>query len=123
DYSETDGIIEAKLWGFGVNSAELRERHAEWLDDFVVPILADGGSLALVGEASRSGAAAHNRVLSIRRAKGVLEHLRRSVGVVRHVDATTSNGFDVRSVGGVGETAAAAAGRRDGTEDAFYRAV
>jgi len=123
DYSETCGIVEAKLWGFGVNSAELRKRHAEWLDDFVVPILADGGSIALVGEASRSGAASHNQVLSIRRAKGVLEHLRRAVGVVRHVDATGSNGFDVRSVGGVGEAAAADAGRRDGTEEAFFRAV
>lgn len=123
DFSRECGDVEAKLFGFGVNSAELRGRHIAWLDDYVVPILADGGSLSLVGEASRTGTNRHNQGLSVDRAHSVLEYVRRHVhGPVRGLDATMLP-FEVPTFRGVGERAAARVGQRDGTEDAYYRAV
>src|SRR5262245_42278645 len=119
DYSQACGIIEGKLFGFRINSAELKKAHVAWLNHFVVPILVDGGSITVVGEASRTVSAGHNRALSVRRAQSVVAHLQRQVGLVR----SRCGAVDAESISGVGESAAAAAGLRDGTEDGFYRAV
>lgn len=116
DYTDTCGIVEGKLYGFAVNSVELKEQHIRWLDEFVVPILEDGGSVSLVGEASRTGSASYNKLLSQRRAQKVLEHLQLQ-------QRTAFSRYDLGSVSAVGELAAKKAGLRDGTEDAFYRAV
>jgi hypothetical protein len=53
DYSEKCGIVDAKIYRFRVNSAVLRSQHKDWLKDNVAPILAEGGGITLVGEASR----------------------------------------------------------------------
>jgi outer membrane protein OmpA-like peptidoglycan-associated protein len=71
DISEL-GIIEGWLSGFDIDSAGLKVKHRAWLDNHVVPVLQGGGSIAITGMASRSGAAAHNLALSKRRASAVL---------------------------------------------------
>jgi hypothetical protein len=114
------GFTEATLVGFGVNSARLEAVHRTWLDDNVVPLLEAGGGLVLVGYASRTGSQAHNARLSAARVSAVSSHLRSQVaarGVIAVSDNLPVNDF------AVGETAAAAAGAKDGTEDPQFRAV
>ena len=111
-------FTEAKLVGFRINSAELQLVHKTWLNDNIVPIMLDGGSAVLAGYASRSGSAAHNLKLSGRRAEAVAGHIRIGAagrGMLSMSAITVNPAF--------GETAAAAAGQKDGTEDALYRAV
>ncbi|NNF38175.1 MAG: OmpA family protein, partial [Gemmatimonadetes bacterium] len=76
DYTEAWEQEEAKLYDFGINSAQLGEAHRRWLSNRVVPILVRGGSITVVGEASRTGSFRHNDALSLRRAKAVLAYLR-----------------------------------------------
>jgi len=51
----------------------------------------------------------------------VLTHLRKNVR--GQVSYSMNSGYEVKSVNGVGETMAEQAGQRDGSEDAFHRAV
>jgi hypothetical protein len=117
DLSES-GVAEARLVGFRINSSELHPLHKTWLDDNIVPILRDGGGAGIWGYASRSGIAAHNLRLSVQRAESVADYVRRKTAM----RGPLSTSGDI--VGpSLGEYAAALAGQKDGTEDAYYRAV
>jgi len=120
DYSESD-VVEATLVGFDINSQRLHLAHRIWLDENIVPILNEGGGVAIVGHASRSGSAIHNLKLSIARAKAVAAHLRQKVvnGGTIAVSGSPINA----NTAGLGESAAADAGVKDGTEDRYSRAV
>jgi outer membrane protein OmpA-like peptidoglycan-associated protein len=115
------GVIEGRLIGFAIDSAALHPKHCAWLDKHVVPVLAGGGSIWITGFASRSGSAAHNRVLSKRRVSAVLAYLQRNVR--RHVSYRIGSDYSVIDAAGIGERGAELSGQKDGTEDSFYRAV
>jgi outer membrane protein OmpA-like peptidoglycan-associated protein len=106
-------VATAWLFGFRTDSAALHPKHCSWLDSQVVPLLAGGGSVTILGLASRSGSAAHNLALSKRRASAVLAYLRRKVR--KH--------FSVRDFLAKGESLAELQGKKDGTENIWDRAV
>lgn len=106
-------VVSGRLMNFRVNSAALRPDHKQWLNDYVVPVLRNGGALTIVGHASRSGSASYNERLSLRRAQAVQKFLQQRVG----------RPFRVRRMDGEGESAAAARGIRDGRELGYDRAV
>jgi len=101
------------LFNFDLDSDALKHEHRIGLLDGVVPQLRAGGSLSVVGLASRSGARAHNRALSGGRAERVLAFLRHEV----------PNGFAAKQVVGFGELKAAEEGQPNGTEDPRFRSV
>ena len=117
DLSEP-GMTEAMLVGFRIGSAELHLLHKIWLDDNIVPIMVEGGGATIAGYASRSGSAGRNMQLSAERSKSVANYVR-----------TKTAGRGLLLVPGItldpalGESAAKAAGQKDGTEDPYYRAV
>jgi hypothetical protein len=115
------GMIDGRLIGFAINSAVLHLKHCSWLDKHVVPILAGGGSVSLLGLTSRSGSAAYNLALSKRRASAVLAYLRRSVR--RHVTYKMGSGYEVKQAAAGGEGMAEFEGQKDGTEDPYWRQV
>jgi outer membrane protein OmpA-like peptidoglycan-associated protein len=106
-------VLTARLTHFAIGSAVLRPDHQRFLEQEVAPRLRKGGSVTLVGLASRSGSAATNQALSSRRMEAVLQRLRQLAG----------SRFRVNLATGAGEVAAASAGMRDGSEDASGRAV
>jgi len=101
------------LYNFDVDDSYLKIDHQKALEASVVPILRKGGSLSIVGLASRSGSFRHNDYLSVERAEGVRTFLQKCV----------PNGFAVREFKGFGERKAQLDGQRDGTEDERYRCV
>jgi hypothetical protein len=105
-----DGIL---LFNFDVDGAQLKPEHEKVLRTEVAPTLRSGGSLSVVGLASRSGKAGHNEALSLRRARAVLGYLERMI----------PQRFPVRTLSGFGERKAAAEGYRDGVEDERFRSV
>lgn len=107
------GTTSARLSQFAVNSDVLLEGHRIWLNDMISPLLRGGGSVSLIGLASRTGSDSHNLALSKRRATAVLAFLRLCTGrSFNHLFST-----------GTGEAMAALAGQADGTEDGTHRAV
>ena len=103
------------IYNFDIDGDELKEGHREALTSAVVPILSStsGGSVSIVGLASRTGRVAHNDALSGRRARRTLDFLRHAV----------PRGFPARQVTGFGERKAAQEGVPDGTEDERFRSV
>jgi len=102
----------ALLFAFDIGEASLKPKHKEWLDTNVVPFLKSATRIALSGTASRSGSDKFNQALSQRRVKSVKDYL-----VGKGAKATTI------AEAASGEQPAAAAGQKDGTEDAKFRAV
>jgi hypothetical protein len=49
------GTITAKLYNFEIGKFDLKQEHSNYLINVVAPILRRGGSLSIVGLASRSG--------------------------------------------------------------------
>lgn len=114
--------VQARLYGFPVNEARLGTVHRAWLDDFVIPIIAAGGSASIVGTASRTGSASQNLALSRRRSRATQLYIgQNSRGPVRCSDFTGTPRGIVGS--GTGEQEAADSGQDDGYEDELYRAV
>jgi len=101
------------LFNFDVDSDALKHEHRVGLLDGVVPQLRAGGSISVVGLASRSGARGHNRALSGSRAE-------RTMAFLRH---EAPNGFVAKQVIGFGELKAVEEGQPDGTEDPRFRSV
>ena len=108
--SHPPGIL---LYNFDVDAARLKPEHEKVLRADVAPTLRSGGSLSIIGLASRSGRARHNEDLSLRRARAVLAYLQRVI----------PERFAVQTVRGFGERKAAAEGYRDGVEDERFRSV
>jgi hypothetical protein len=103
----------ALAFAFDIGQAGLKDAHRSWLDANVLPMVNAGGSIMVIGMASRSGPDAGNLALSKRRADAVVAHLR----------GKTRTAFNVASQTAVGEQAAKLAGLRDGVEGERWRAV
>jgi hypothetical protein len=101
------------IFNFDVGGAQLKLEHQSFLRAQVVPRLKQGGSVSIVGLASRTGSTAFNQHLSQRRAERTLAFLRGEV----------TRGFVARNVIGFGEMKAKAEGVRDRTEDPRFRSV
>jgi len=71
----TEGIW-GRLSNFDTGSAVLKLEHTTFLEANVVPILRAGGSLRLIGLASRLGNSDHNKMLSRYRLDGAIAFLR-----------------------------------------------
>jgi hypothetical protein len=108
--------LQALLYDFDIDGAELKLSHRQFLQENVVlPLLKDPykkWQLKLRGWASRSGSAAYNVILSSKRVEAVMRFIRNGY----HGDII----FDHE---GLGEVPPTLAGRQDGSEDLFYRAV
>jgi hypothetical protein len=101
------------FYNFDIDGDFLKHEHRVGLLEGVVPTVKAGGSVSVVGLASRGGSARHNLHLSVRRAERTLAFLRDAVprGLVAH------------AVVGVGEMKARAEGQRDGSEHPRFRSV
>ncbi len=101
------------LYNFDTGSSQLKDEHMTFLKSEVVPTLRGGGSVTVVGSASRLGAEARNQDLSERRAKATLDFLRRAA----------PHSFRAAPAIGVGEDQAAIEHYADGNNDERFRAV
>jgi hypothetical protein len=101
------------LFNFNIDGHELKPEHQSFLQTTVVPTLQSGGSISIVGLASRSGRFMHNQHLSVHRAESVRTFLQRTV----------PNGFAVREFKGFGERKAKFDHLPDGSENERYRSV
>src|SRR5262249_22549890 len=106
-------VTTAKLYNFAVGRFDLKIEHRNWLLRVVVPILRSGGSISIVGLASRTGADAFNMKLSENRLQAVLDLLRSEV----------PSGFQIGIEVALGERAAWLAGVKDEVEQEGWRAV
>ncbi len=107
------GTEVVRLSHFNIGSHGLHPDHLAFLTSSVVPVLDKGGSILLMGMASRSGSAASNQALSQRRNDEVLKRLR----------SISRANFKVNQSVAVGEEAARDAKVADGKEDPYWRAV
>jgi hypothetical protein len=101
------------IYNFDIGGDEPKREHRVFLIQAAVPVLQGGGSVSIVGLASRRGSTASNQALSERRASRTLQILR---------DAVPKK-FAVNKVIGVGEMKAQREGYRDNTEDPRFRSV
>lgn len=108
--------VEMSIWicNFTINDHQLKSGHLNALRNYVFPVLVAGGSATIVGMASRTGSKQHNLQLSRRRASSVSNQLLAYTGPVQN---------RLRTVFGVGETAATLGLMADDTESELYRAV
>jgi hypothetical protein len=85
----------ASLFNFDIDDATVKREHQDFLDSVLVPRLkAAPTPVRLVGSASRTGAADHNRALSEKRVNAVRDHLLRR-GVSRALLTTAFTGEDL----------------------------
>ena len=111
------------LYNFDIDGSQVKKEHQRALFSMVMPALRSGGSVCIVGLASRSGSMAHNDLLSLERAKNVLKVLRQNVPAGFSTRLYSGKSATDGQVSGVGERKAKLEGYRDGTEDARFRAV
>ena len=116
-------LLAANLFNFAVDSDRPLLDHDRWLAQVAAPMLSGKASAGarIVGLASRSGSAAHNQRLSVRRAKSIDTSL---ALLVFANDLVNPPGPPPRTtVGGQGEHFAASVGAKDGSEQGQFRAV
>jgi hypothetical protein len=111
------------LYNFDVDGSNLKAEHERALFSSVIPTLRAGGSVSIVGLASRSGSMGHNRQLSLKRANSVLGVLRRSVPRGFNLRAYYGDMRASNRAYGLGEREAKLEGYRDGKEDPRFRSV
>lgn len=111
--SSMGGTARGRLYNFDVDGARLKHEHEVYLRTHIVPALRSGGSVRLIGLASRTGGAEHNRALSQQRIAAVLAFLRGGAG----------QAFQVAEQEAEGEEGARLAGVRDGVEGENWRAT
>lgn len=111
------GGIWMRLYNFSVNRWDLQPDHKLWLDDLAVPFLNEKSAhtFALIGMTSQTGPEAHNRVLSERRAKEVLQYLTR-----RLVGSQLDSNIGLKAMG---EVYAENNNPGGNSEDPYFRAV
>jgi len=101
------------LFNFDIDGAALKHVHHDFLRMYVEPVLKRGGSVTIVGLASRTGKRRHNHLLSEQRARATLAYLRQRV----------RNDFHVNQLVWYGERKAELEGYDDETEDPRFRSV
>lgn len=111
--SQAPDTIAAKLFNFDVGKFAIKPEHSNWLNSVVAPKLRDGGSLTIIGLASRTGSDDFNMLLSHNRLRAVVDLLRKQV----------PNNFKVAFEVAKGERAAMYAGEMDGVENETWRGV
>ena len=111
--SQAPDTIAAKLFNFEVGKFAIKPEHSNWLMSVVVPKLRDGGSLTIIGLASRTGSDDFNMQLSQNRLRAVIDLLRQQV----------PKDFKVALEVAKGERAAMYAGEMDGVENESWRGV
>ena len=111
--SQPPDTIAAKLFNFEVGKFAIKPEHSNWLISVVVPKLRDGGSLTIIGLASRTGSDDFNMQLSQNRLRAAIDLLRQQV----------PNNFKVALEVAKGERAAMYAGETDGVENESWRGV
>lgn len=105
--------LKALLFNFDIDGDQIKEEHKRWLDENVVPLLANINlKVNLRGLASRSGSAAYNKALSERRITSVKNYLSSKSGKAVAIQSFAA-----------GESDAELAGQADTTEDEAFRAV
>jgi hypothetical protein len=89
----------ASLFNFDIDDATVKREHQDWLNSVLVPRLKAAPSpVRLVGSASRSGTAGHDRALSEQRVNAVRDHLLRR-GVSQAFLTTAFTGKDLSVAG------------------------
>ena len=111
--SQAPDTIAAKLFNFEVGKFAIKPEHSSWLISVVAPKLRGGGSLTIIGLASRTGSDDFNMQLSDNRLRAVIDLLRKQV----------PNNFKVAHEVAKGERAAMYAGEMDGVENESWRGV
>jgi hypothetical protein len=111
--SQAPDTIAAKLFNFEVGKFAIKPEHSSWLISVVAPKLRGGGSLTIIGLASRTGSDDFNMQLSDNRMRAVIDLLRKQV----------PNNFKVAHEVAKGERAAMYAGEMDGVENESWRGV
>jgi hypothetical protein len=111
--SQAPDTIAAKLFNFEVGKFAIKPEHSNWLISVVAPKLRGGGSLTIIGLASRTGSDDFNMQLSQNRLRAVIDLLRKQV----------PNNFKVALEVAKGERAAMYAGEMDGVENESWRGV
>ncbi|WP_229159474.1 hypothetical protein [Bradyrhizobium brasilense] len=111
--SQAPDTIAAKLFNFEVGKFAIKPEHSNWLISVVAPKLRSGGSLTIIGLASRTGSDDFNMELSQNRLRAVIDLLRKQV----------LNNFKVALEVAKGERAAKYAGEMDGVENESWRGV
>jgi hypothetical protein len=85
----------ASLFNFDIDDATVKREHQDWLNTILVPRLKVVPTpVRLVGSASRSGTADHDRALSEQRVNAIRDHLLRQ-GVSRALLTTSFTGKDL----------------------------
>ena len=77
--SQAPDTIAAKLFNFEVGKFAIKPEHSNWLISVVAPKLRDGGSLTIIGLASRTGSDVFNMQLSHNRLQAVIHLLCKQV--------------------------------------------
>jgi hypothetical protein len=111
--SQAPDTIAAKLFNFEIGKFAIKPEHSSWLISVVSPKLRAGGSLTIIGLASRTGSDDFNMQLSDNRLRAVIDLLRKQV----------PNNFKVAHEVAKGEQAAMYAGEIDGVENENWRGV
>lgn len=109
---QTDAL-ESLLYNFDIAQHQLKPEHEEWLKYNIAGYLKRGGSIVVVGLASRTATDDFNKRLSQRRLDSVINFLRRE----------SPNNFTVSFQLAMSEGLAEIAGARDGSEDEKWRGV
>jgi hypothetical protein len=111
--SRAPDTIAAKLFNFEIGKFAIKPEHSNWLISVVAPKLRAGGSLTIIGLASRTGSDNFNMQLSQNRLRAVIDLLRKQV----------TNDFKIALEVAKGERAAMYAGEMDGVENESWRGV
>jgi hypothetical protein len=110
---QTEHPSRLMLFNFDIDGARLKPEHERALRTAVIPKLQTGGSVSIVGLASRTGGHHHNQRISDQRADNVRRFLRGEV----------PEGFAIRQYLAFGDRKARLDGVPRGTEDERYRCV
>ena len=112
-FEQNPSMIRARLSNFDLSQARLKPEHENWLTQHALGFLHRGGSLRVIGLASRSGDPGFNLRLSRRRADAVVHFLR----------AREHKSFKVALNEALGEDAARIAHLPNGNDDERWRSV
>ena len=112
-FEQNPSMIRARLSNFDLSQARLKPEHEHWLTQHALGFLHRGGSLRVIGLASRNGDPGFNLRLSRRRADAVVHFLR----------AREHKSFKVALNEALGEEAARIARLPNGNDDERWRSV